>query len=1393
MYNKKVLREATKNLDRTVAPAKKKDMIIDPMGQWNHPGQNTRIPGNDITMQGVQYPVWAVPNVGMPQMMYPEQNYNFPGAEYVDEYPQMQKGGISFKDLIEVDYPTEMFEETATWNPDGTYSTIKKYYDHPTVKRSYPQYLDEWTNTTPEGKRIVRNAQDRLREVKNKKALWEREQEVKGATEEERKKLMLQPAGQYSFQKGGDISIPDLNQYEDGGEYDLTQEEIDNLIAQGYQVEDVDTDEYKKGGTPRSLPKKKSSKAYSRSLTATNKLFAESELTKKSKSRKNKIFDPNAKYYQDGGVSPLEGNYLSKVIMNRNRGTDFVDRAYALGANPGTPIFNVPDDEQFGAYMSHKMAYGEDDSGKTWMFPTVLNPNNEAIEVPGQYADYISSEGYKYATGMKQKGGFQDDLGKHRKLIRDWTYGQSIGMLQRAQEGLDTGVVESKTPWAGAANFTGEETTPPVIFEGKDVTVKAEAPKWAGYQKEYQNANPWDRYLAGEKNKYIRKNKGLNKAAGVSASNFPKDAEERIRQEYDRKMNTYTTRRLGKYFDYNPRQRGEWIDLLTPKEKEIVAGSKYGSKLQPDAWSRFMSGTRSIYNAGPLSNITGDITTPIRGYTERENKEALNNWAEGMEALAPLDVPGMVVANKMKNMNAENPSWYSGEMMGNVDYGDVVAMNPLTLLDIYGLPKAGVSLGRGVVKGSQALGKTVNKVKSVIPKTTSNISLTKPVRSGLGGIDMSRYEIKNPEYFTQLLNTYDNKALPASNRKFYKDLIDTVKKQNGVVTERQYNELQRLKKGNFDFGSKGYNKGYQEGGITEEAEYTDAELTPEEIDWYLANGYDLEELPDDYEMPMAQGGFEIQGLRTQPVKSSQPKPKAQVKEDVVVSKQSAPSKITIEGLRTAPVVEKQSSGVTPYVQSIFDKRAAQPYVAPKKEVVKTVKPIVVEKEKVVAAPKDVFSKSKYAYQPLSGYLQNNPIVPEQKGLTPYAANIIRSRGQAPVTGKTVPGAKPLSAQEEADMYNILSENNMTFSDKLNRFMNPETNLFDKEIAERNSIEQQQAKRFLQKEGVIATQEAKLDLKKAKAKEPIKEVTPKPGVFYQELGSVKDLGYTNNDLLSYRNQWDNNNGFVYIATPVKQNRTGKEVYPNVKGVAHFNLDASPSDKATYMHPNNVAYIRKAKNNNDYIPVYESLGNDKVKLQYKKYNELPPEKKKEIDKLLSDWSAAGEYDQDSPSQKHLDIAKRYAETQGKESQKIVSPLRQMQYDDIRFDQVNDKLDGFQKGIKEVKKSDGQGTYLLFKSRDGYSRFSGGSVVFIFKDQYGNTIVRDYAGSLNGIENEGINIKKQYNLKPGQLTMGYHDVGSFSAKPKADSFGTLKSSQWEGFNNAGNTGGALLIPND
>ena len=63
--------------------------IVDSMGQWAHPGKTTTIPGNDITMKGVNYDVLGVSNTGDKKLMKPGKNYKFDG-DYVTEYP---KGG----------------------------------------------------------------------------------------------------------------------------------------------------------------------------------------------------------------------------------------------------------------------------------------------------------------------------------------------------------------------------------------------------------------------------------------------------------------------------------------------------------------------------------------------------------------------------------------------------------------------------------------------------------------------------------------------------------------------------------------------------------------------------------------------------------------------------------------------------------------------------------------------------------------------------------------------------------------------------------------------------------------------------------------------------------------------------------------------------------------------------------------------------------------------------------------------------------------------------------------------------------------------------------------------------------------------------------------------------
>jgi hypothetical protein len=65
--------------------------IITPYGQWEYPGEITTIPSNNITMEGVPYPVLGVSDTGETRMMYPGENYTFDGT-YVTEYPMAAQG-----------------------------------------------------------------------------------------------------------------------------------------------------------------------------------------------------------------------------------------------------------------------------------------------------------------------------------------------------------------------------------------------------------------------------------------------------------------------------------------------------------------------------------------------------------------------------------------------------------------------------------------------------------------------------------------------------------------------------------------------------------------------------------------------------------------------------------------------------------------------------------------------------------------------------------------------------------------------------------------------------------------------------------------------------------------------------------------------------------------------------------------------------------------------------------------------------------------------------------------------------------------------------------------------------------------------------------------------------
>jgi hypothetical protein len=73
--------------------SKNGSVIKDDLGQWAHPGEITEINSNNITMEGVDYPVLGVSDTGDTKLMQPGEDYKFKGNKVI-EYPQAQNGWL---------------------------------------------------------------------------------------------------------------------------------------------------------------------------------------------------------------------------------------------------------------------------------------------------------------------------------------------------------------------------------------------------------------------------------------------------------------------------------------------------------------------------------------------------------------------------------------------------------------------------------------------------------------------------------------------------------------------------------------------------------------------------------------------------------------------------------------------------------------------------------------------------------------------------------------------------------------------------------------------------------------------------------------------------------------------------------------------------------------------------------------------------------------------------------------------------------------------------------------------------------------------------------------------------------------------------------------------------
>jgi len=140
-----------------------------------------------------------------------------------------------------------------------------------------------------------------------------------------------------------------------------------------------------------------------------------------------------------------------------------------------------------------------------------------------------------------------------------------------------------------------------------------------------------------------------------------------------------------------------------------------------------------------------------------------------------------------------------------------------------------------------------------------------------------------------------------------------------------------------------------------------------------------------------------------------------------------------------------------------------------------------------------------------------------------------------------------------------------------------------------------------------------------------------------------------------------------------------------------------------------------------------------------------------------------------------------------------VRSVPFSDLDFNKKTNA--GFLKKASYIGTHDGKQTSIITDpdSNDVFGRFSGGSGVFYFKEpKTGKTLSMDVSGSVNTIKAVGEEISKKYGVDPKNLQFLYHDMGSYSAKPKSHN-GVLSNQQWQNYNvnNKGYSGAALMYP--
>jgi hypothetical protein len=1241
-------------------------MITDPMGQWKYPGMNTRIPGGNITMQGVPYPVLAMANNGMTTMMQPGQNYYFPGADYVDEYPMMQQGGdISLPNV----YPNQMisrFDEGGipgcppgqVWN-----AALRKcvtlppiYTTNPNLVRAFNDSTTAYNNALADikftddamksGKELTFFSNDVKpiytttgKKVVPSKKVVKYKSSKKLKTKDFKKKIL--PKYQDEIIKGlshNNIEPVNINVYSDVSKF---YDKNGNLIKDVGENNETWFPEFQKPVQEYILQNPISGSTTNQSAPINNDVtdFAivwadpnedPNNLTQKVKYFKTREeFDEAAKKLGATNITQ-RGKSAEAHLGVRNKTPEFGYGGIPY-FGPGGSVANG-----CGPYMAKNSAGQCVPEHLAHLPPTSTNLLGSArpsatqqmgmATVPGQYGkgsvDY--SMGANPLTVAKQQKQYQD-IKSEREYQKERSKQTSVGPARK------------KTP----------------MEEERDQALKQQfVATYPGYSKldEQGNIVPTqvDRSVAGTPDYGSRayyNDRGLNTfAEGLDYASMLYGAGEvaALAKPFFKQAITKGFSGLKSGLGNVGKAIDRKIYPTRAYRSEVIGGNPQGYTVSGEAATL----ADKVFKKGDWA--TKDLTEAFQYLTGKE-KTLLGEKA------------GLVTGNDMLLTEYKVPFWKK-----NITFDkDVVALKQLQ--------KANINPNEFIIPNNKFLYPRRTNVISAVPEHLKNVQTTLP--SGRVRNFYDKYSIAL---------TPDNVIYSSKPYKYIEDQINAVTGHNMPITytyDEALGRNQNIPILNWKQSSIPSNSGvgrfrrFETGGaVGGKREYYETSQKKNN-GWQFQNGGPLVEF---YKGKMTGPNIFEEGGQSNKYFYNEGYGVPQFEKGGDIPK-------CPDGEMWDPVLRK-----------------CVPFKSPGQRLREAVNETFSSRKKLPS-----FKKSP------AGYLL---------AVVDY--------------NKTKIGADLSDYWEGLNKYN---------------------DLMKEESAE--NIQETNAEKILKK-----SNDDKVDI----------------AYGYNEYGEVPDKD-KKRKFAKFTYTFDNDAGARYvIGNKVKEVTEGgaKKHFKNVKAVAHFLRDSDilPNQKFApsewTVHGGNK-FVSTSPGR-----AMTSVGFDRPDWYRTLYKPNPSNPEEYLVKYI----------------KNKDITEEQEARLKKEGWALDFTVSGQS----KFSDVDWEGDGpsTKYGVVSRWLPLKNGNYLTipYKDKKGFSRFSGGSITYLFKHpKTGKSIGIDVAGSVNDMKVAGENLIKRYNLKPNQLDFIFHDMGSYSAKPKATGKDELDYDQWIDFNsyNRGYSGAPLMIP--